>query len=112
MKSKIALPAFHITETTPYTVEADHPLTQLLSRYREFYKQVYNATVTESELLAEMARQFMERDREFQSFLKKTNRNTKRKSVTSDTHAARLSSGSSTTQSSSNVERDDRPLKT
>lgn len=105
MKSKIALPAFHITETTPYTVEADHPLTQLLTRYREFYKQVYGAAVTESELLAEMARKFMERDREFQSFLKKAKRrNSNKKSIAAATHTIQSSSDTGANQSKATSE--------
>jgi len=79
MKANIALPAFHITETTRFTVEADHGLTLQLRRYQEFYKQAYDATVTEGDLLREMARRFMASDLDFQGFGQKRRR-TQRKS--------------------------------
>jgi len=66
MKTNIALPPFHITEVTRFTVEADHELTQNLRRYQAFYKEAYGATVTEADLLREMARRFMANDPEFQ----------------------------------------------
>lgn len=66
MKTTIALPPFHIAETTRFTVEADHQLTTTLRRYQAFYKQAYGATVTEAELLREMARCFMANDQDFQ----------------------------------------------
>ncbi len=68
MKSNIALPPFHISEITRFTVEADHELTQTLRRYQAFYKEVYGAMVTEAELLREMARRFMANDGDFQGF--------------------------------------------
>ena len=68
MKANIALPPFHIAETTRFTVEADHELTQTLRRYQAFYKEVYSATVSEGELLREMARRFMAADGNFQGF--------------------------------------------
>jgi len=74
MKPNISLPAFHITETTRFTVEVDHELTQQLRRYQEFYKQAYGAAVTESELLREMARRFMANDPDFQGFGRKHRR--------------------------------------
>ena len=64
----IALPAFHVTTTTTCSVKLDYRLAQDLLAYRQFYKQAYNADVTEPELIREMARRFMESDREFQSF--------------------------------------------
>ena len=79
MKANILLPAFHITETTRFTVEADHDLTLQLRRYQEFYKQAYGATVTEGDLLREMARRFMASDLDFQGFGQKRGR-TRRKS--------------------------------
>jgi len=66
MKANIALPPFHITEVTRFTVEADHELTQTLRRYQAFYKEAYGAQVTEAELLREMARRFMANDADFQ----------------------------------------------
>jgi len=68
MKPNIALPAFHITETTRFSVETDHELTLQLRRYQEFYRQAYGATVTEGDLLREMARRFMAGDVDFQGF--------------------------------------------
>jgi hypothetical protein len=65
---EIALPAFHITATRKIVVEAGHELTQDLERYRAFYRQAYGADVAEADLLREMARRFMEADRDFQSF--------------------------------------------
>jgi len=68
MRTNISLPPFHITETTRFTVEADHELTLQLRRYQEFYKQAYGAAVTEGDLLREMARRFMASDPDFQGF--------------------------------------------
>ena len=65
---EIALPAFHVTTRSKLTVEINHELAQDLDRYRAFYKQSYGADVSEGDLLREMARRFMESDREFQSF--------------------------------------------
>ena len=79
MNANIALPAFHVTETTRFTVETDHELTLQLRRYQEFYKQAYGATVTEGDLLREMARRFMASDLDFQGFGQKRRR-TRRKS--------------------------------
>ena len=64
----IALPAFHVTTTTTCSVKLDYRLAQDLLAYRQFYKQAYNADVTEPELIREMARRFMESDHQFQSF--------------------------------------------
>ena len=74
MKTNIALPPFHIVETTPFTVDADHELTETLRRYQAFYQEVYGATVQEGDLLREMARRFMVLDRDFQGFGKKRGR--------------------------------------
>lgn len=74
MKSNIALPPFHITEVTRFTVEADHELTETLRRYQAFYKEAYGAQVSEAELLREMARRFMANDAEFQGAGRKRRR--------------------------------------
>lgn len=74
MKTNIALPAFHILETTRFTVEADHQLTTTLRRYQAFYKEVYGAAVSEAELLREMARCFMANDSDFQGVGQKRRR--------------------------------------
>jgi hypothetical protein len=63
---EIALPAFHVTATRKLTIEVSHDLAQDLERYRTFYKQAYSADVSEADLLREMARRFMNGDREFQ----------------------------------------------
>jgi hypothetical protein len=63
---EIALPAFHVTTTRKLTIEINHDLSQDLERYRAFYKQAYGADVSEPDLLREMARRFMDGDREFQ----------------------------------------------
>jgi hypothetical protein len=39
-----------------------------LQLYRQFYKQAYNAEVADADLVREMARRFMDSDREFQAF--------------------------------------------
>jgi hypothetical protein len=66
--SAIALPAFHVTATRKLSVEVGHEQSQDIERYRMFYKQAYNADVSEADLVREMARRFMEADREFQEF--------------------------------------------
>ena len=81
MKANIALPPFHIAETTRFTVEADHELTQTLRRYQSFYKEAYGATVSEGELLREMARRFMAGDGDFQGFGKTRRRAKRRQSI-------------------------------
>jgi hypothetical protein len=63
---EIALPAFHLNTTKKLTLEVSHDLEQDLERYRTFYKQAYGADVSEADLLREMARRFMDGDREFQ----------------------------------------------
>ena len=64
--STIAMPAFHFTTTRKLAIEIGHELSQDIERYRAFYKQAYNADVSEADLVREMARRFMEADREFQ----------------------------------------------
>ena len=66
--NEIALPAFHVTTTREVSVRVDHRLGQDLWLYRQHYKQAYGAEVTEADLIREMARRFMESDREFQNF--------------------------------------------
>lgn len=63
----IALHPFHVTTRSKLTVEINHELAQDLERYKAFYKQAYGAEVSEADLLREMARRFMEGDREFQA---------------------------------------------
>jgi hypothetical protein len=63
---EIALHPFHQTTRVKLTVEINHELAQDLERYKAFYKQAYGADVSESDLLREMARRFMDGDREFQ----------------------------------------------
>lgn len=65
---EISLPAFHVTTTRKLSVEVSHELAQDLERYKTFYKQAYGADVPEADLIREMARRFMEADREFQNF--------------------------------------------
>jgi hypothetical protein len=55
-----------VTTTRKLTIEVSHDLEQDLERYRTFYKQAYGADVSEADLLREMARRFMDSDREFQ----------------------------------------------
>ena len=63
---EISLPAFHALTSREVRVEIGHELGQDLERYRVFYKQAYGADVSEADLLREMARRFMDGDREFQ----------------------------------------------
>jgi len=64
---EILLPAFHVTTTRKITVEVHHELATDLDRYKAFYKESYGADVSEADLMREMARRFMESDREFQN---------------------------------------------
>jgi hypothetical protein len=66
--SSIALPAFHFTTKVALKLEIGHELHQDIERYRAFYRRAYNADVSEADLIREMARRFMEADREFQDF--------------------------------------------
>jgi len=66
--SAIALPAFHFTTRVALKLEVGHELHQDIERYRAFYKQAYNADVSEADLVREMARRFIEADRDFQDF--------------------------------------------
>ena len=64
---EIALPAFHETAPVKLVLEISRDLARDLDRYKSFYKQAYGAEVPEAELVREMARRFMEADREFQA---------------------------------------------
>lgn len=65
---EISMPAFHVTTTRKFTIEAPHEMVLELDRYRAFYKSAYGADVSEADLIREMARRFMEADREFAAF--------------------------------------------
>jgi hypothetical protein len=64
--AEIALHPFHQTTRVKVVCEIPSELAQDLERYKAFYKQAYGADVSESDLLREMARRFMDGDREFQ----------------------------------------------
>ena len=64
--AEIALHPFHQTTRVKVICEIPSDLAQDLERYKAFYKQAYGADVSEADLLREMARRFMDRDREFQ----------------------------------------------
>jgi hypothetical protein len=64
---EISLPPFHVTTRSKLVLEINHDLTADIERYRAFYKQAYSADVSEADLVREMARRFMEADREFQA---------------------------------------------
>jgi hypothetical protein len=64
---EISLPPFHVTTRTKLVLEISHDLAADIARYCAFYKQAYSADVSEAELVREMARRFMEADREFQA---------------------------------------------
>lgn len=66
--AEIALPAFHVTTVRKVQIDVHHEMGLDLERYRRFYRQAYNADVVEADLIREMARRFMEADREFQAF--------------------------------------------
>jgi hypothetical protein len=63
---EIALHPFHQTTRIKVVCEIPSDVAQDLERYKAFYKQAYGAEVSESDLLREMARRFMDGDREFQ----------------------------------------------
>jgi len=81
MKTNIALPPFHITEVTRFTIEADHELTEMLRRYQAFYKEAYGAHVSEADLIREMARRFMANDADFQGAGRKRRRRSRKPAV-------------------------------
>jgi hypothetical protein len=94
--NEIALPPFHITTTANCTLKIDYRLGQDLQLYRQFYKQTYNAEVTEGDMLREMARRFMESDREFQYFKNRQTfaRKERKPSVAADAKKTALPNGS------------------
>jgi hypothetical protein len=63
---EISLHPFHQTTRVKLTMEISPEMAQDLERYKSFYKQAYGADVSETDLLREMARRFMDADREFQ----------------------------------------------
>jgi hypothetical protein len=63
----IALPAFHETTPVKLVLEISPDLARDLDRYKAFYKQAYGVDVPEADLVREMARRFMEADRDFQT---------------------------------------------
>jgi hypothetical protein len=63
----IALEPFHSTSKVKLSLEITVDLARDLERYKLFYKQAYSAEVDAADLLREMARRFMEGDREFQA---------------------------------------------
>jgi hypothetical protein len=64
--AEIALHPFHQITRVKVVCEIPSELAQDLERYKAFYKQAYGADVSEADLLREMARRFMDGDREFQ----------------------------------------------
>lgn len=64
---EISLPPFHVTTRIKLVLEISHDLAADIQRYQAFYKQAYSADVSEAELVREMARRFMEADRDFQA---------------------------------------------
>ena len=66
--TEISLPAFHHTATTQCNIKVDYRMGLDLQIYRRFYKLAYNAEVADADLVREMARRFMDSDREFQTF--------------------------------------------
>jgi hypothetical protein len=64
---EIALPAFHETAPVKLVLEISQDLARDVDRYKSFYKQAYGVEVPEADLVREMARRFMEADREFQA---------------------------------------------
>ena len=66
--AEILLPAFHVTTVRKVQIEVAYEMGLDLDRYKTFYKQAYSADVAEADLIREMARRFMEADREFQTF--------------------------------------------
>jgi len=65
--AEIALPAFHVTTPVKVPLEISQDLARDVERYKAFYKQAYGVDVSEADLIREMARRFMESDREFQA---------------------------------------------
>jgi len=63
---EIALPAFHEITPVELVLKLSPDVARDLDRYKAFYKQAYGVDVPEADLVREMARRFMEADREFQ----------------------------------------------
>ncbi len=63
-----SLPAFHRRKATSLTLEVDHLLSQDIQEYEQFYRQLHGGTANSADLVCEMARCFMARDRAFQKF--------------------------------------------
>ncbi len=83
----ISLPAFHHTTTSQCTVKIDYRMGLDLQLYRQFYKQAYNAEVADADLVREMARRFMDSDREFQAFKSRQSVSNARKGPKADADA-------------------------
>jgi len=64
---EISLPPFHMTTRTKMVLEINNDLAADIERYRAFYKRAYGADVSDADLVREMARRFIEADREFQA---------------------------------------------
>ena len=84
---EILLPAFHHTTTSQCTVKIDYRMGLDLQLYRQFYKQAYNADVADADLVREMARRFMDSDREFQAFKSRQSASNARKGPKAATDA-------------------------
>ena len=90
--AEIALHPFHQTTRVKVVCEIPSELAQDLERYKAFYKQAYGADVSEADLLREMARRFMDGDREFQVAkygLKPRSRTTRQPAASSQAPAPR-----------------------
>ena len=83
MTKNIALPPIHIVERSKIVVEADYEFTQMLRRYKAYYKEVYAADVADADLVREMARRFMLEDKDFQSHGKKRRRTSRGRTASS-----------------------------
>ena len=95
----ISLPAFHHTATTQCNVKIDYRMGLDLQLYRQFYKQAYNGEVADADLVREMARRFMDSDREFQAFKSRQSVSNARKGpktvAATETKKAALQNGTS-----------------
>jgi hypothetical protein len=58
-------PFHHRRKKTKLTLELDHDLAEQLKAYAAYYKATFGGDVTLTELIAELARQFMAGDAEF-----------------------------------------------
>ena len=64
--SDLKLPAFHNLPSKTINVMLPGEIASELEQYRKSYQQAYGAEVSESDLIREMVRRFMETDRAFQ----------------------------------------------